>query len=329
MTVSQDWREQLRRITQGNQGGNRPRRQEASDAQRRQTSRQRGDQGGRGSDGGPSRGSSPTISGVRPVYGNGLTEVFHDGRVPPGSNSGLIYDRYVAIWSGAPSWKPADPVRRQFLDDVVKLARQEKQRVGPLLKALHERRNQLWQSQGARRLELSLTSPLVSGVGMTHPLTAGFVWDRNLGVPYMPGSSLKGAVRAWANPEQWGALEDGDFKRIFGKMEDTGAGSVVFHDLYPIEPPRLRVDLVNPHFKDYYQDGAPPGDWLEPEPAFFLTVAAGTRFVTALHPRAGAHSDDLELATRCLREALENMGLGAKTAVGYGRFLLADGNGTG
>lgn len=76
--------------------------------------------------------------------------------------------------------------------------------------------------------------------------------------------------------------------------------------------------MINPHFKGYYQDGVPSGDWLEP--AFFLTVGAGIRFVTALHPRAGAHSNDLDMVARCVREAFGNLGRGAKTAVGYGHF---------
>jgi len=329
--MSQDWRDQLRRFqrdrgpeghqpAQG-QGSQRGRRGDGTRERGSQLSREKGRQGGDR--------SWP----LRPIYSGGLEGVFQGGEPPQGANVGLVYDRYADIWKASRRDGSATDIhsdsslRHEFLKKMVGSgtatpgwARRELERIKPLLEAFHRRRSRLWQSIDALPLELVLSSPMVSGVGMTHALTAGFVWDRNLGVPYLPASSLKGATRAWANPEQWGALAKDDFDRIFGVMEDTGAGSVVFHDLYPLEPPTLRIDLINPHFKDYYQYGTPPGDWLEPEPAFFLTIAPGTRFVTALHPRTAAHSKDLDMAAKCVREALENLGLGAKTAVGYGRF---------
>lgn len=244
------------------------------------------------------------------------------GDMPATANIGLIYDRYADVWSGAPTWTRAS--NQRFLDDVIKHARRVAPRVAPLLQALHERRAILWRAVGARVLELSLAAPMVSGLGMTHALEAGFVWDRNLGIPYLPASSLKGVARAWAE-QGWAATEDQcAVPRIFGagpkEVGGDSVGSVVFHALYPIKPPRLRLDVVNPHFGDYYRGKSSAADYLEPIPTFFLTVAAREAFRTALHLRPGAPPGDVDLAEEWLRAALTTLGVGAKTGVGYGLF---------
>lgn len=260
---------------------------------------------------------------VRPVYDNGLTGVFREG-IPPTANTGLVYDRYSDQWSGAPDWKPDEPkgrrsIKQQFQDEVKQHAVGVIRHVRELLDGLHRRREALWAATGARRLELTLAAPLVSGLGMSHALEAGFVWDRNLGVPFLPGTSLKGAARAWA--EHWEGMDAGTARRVFSDTGDTGAGSMLFHALYPAEPPGLRVDVLNPHFGEYYRDSSePPGDWLSPVPVFFLTVPAETRWVTAVQPRRGAPDGDVTAAADCLAEALTALGAGAKTAVGYGLF---------
>ncbi len=284
----------------------------------------------------PRRGEASGVKRVRPVYGQGLSNVFRP-KPPSTANTGLLYDRYADIWSGAEAgWKPEESrhgqsVRQTYLVEIVEHAHGVAPHVSELLGALHERRKRLWQTVGAKEIELTLTAPLVSGLGMSHTLEAGFVWDRNLGVPYLPGSSLKGCARAWAL--KWGGLGEHDALRIFGDLRDTGSGSVVFHALYPMVPPHLRFDVLNPHFQDYYRSapsgGVAPGDWLSPVPVFFLAVPSGTRFLTALHLRVGSPSDDLSRAEQCLTEALAELGVGGKTAVGYGRFQAQSARGVG
>lgn len=57
----------------------------------------------------------------------------------------------------------------------------------------------------------------------------------------------------------------------------------------------------------------------------FLVVKAGQEFEFAMAPRAGARqgasaASDLARGFDLLKEALKVLGLGAKTAAGYGRF---------
>jgi CRISPR-associated protein Cmr6 len=167
---------------------------------------------------------------------------------------------------------------------------------------------------------------------MGHPLETGLVWHRTLGVPYLPGSSVKGLIRAWA--ERWGGSTDtGEVIRLFGpRGEDAKAhpstGALVVFDALPVQPPRLDVDIMNPHYAPYYQEGKPPADYHLPVPIFFLAVAPGQAFEFALAPRPGVYGReeaeqakaDLTTGMSLLQDALASIGAGGKTAVGYGYF---------
>lgn len=60
-------------------------------------------------------------------------------------------------------------------------------------------------------------------------------------------------------------------------------------------------------------------------PVYFLTVAAGTRWVFRLAPTARASTDDVATAFELLERGLRYLGAGAKTAVGYGQMEPASG----
>lgn len=114
------------------------------------------------------------------------------------------------------------------------------------------------------------------------------------------------------------------FRAIFGTT--ACAGQAVFLDAIPAAPPRLELDIMNPHVPDYYRDGGktPPTDWQNPVPVYFLTVAPGTEFQFAvgwrgrLDATGRAHR---ERAKTWLIAALTELGAGAKTGAGYGYFL--------
>jgi CRISPR-associated protein Cmr6 len=121
--------------------------------------------------------------------------------------------------------------------------------------------------------------------------------------------------------DQWRALVR-DFYTIFGTTEEKGR--VIFFDAYPTDAGRLKLepDILNPHYSDYYQKKTdkqgkpiPPADYLSPVPTYFLTVAKGSpfQFVVA--------SKNLDLAAKAkewLTCALKELGVGGKTAAGYG-----------
>lgn len=121
-------------------------------------------------------------------------------------------------------------------------------------------------------------------------------------------------------------------------------GNIVFFDAYPITVPKVVVDIMNPHYPDYYGEGTkPPADWQNPKPIFFLTIK-DTDFQFLFGIRKGCTAEERnqlkevefrhpgdnrnldkkgtveEVLNQLLEEALSNNGAGAKTSVGYGRM---------
>lgn len=158
------------------------------------------------------------------------------------------------------------------------------------------------------------------------------------GIPYIPASSIKGITRSWMIESHFEggeveAVQNPFFRMLFGgpPLNDLPAqqGRIQFFDAYPCEVPQLSVDIMTPHYSDYYSQQKPPVDSTDPKPIPFLTVSKG-RFHFALAideshniPQADSRFLDnipLDFAKATLLEALQIPGIGAKTAVGYGSW---------
>lgn len=183
--------------------------------------------------------------------------------------------------------------------------------------------------------EVTTNSPFITGLGSGHPTEVGMILDRNLGVPYIPASSIKGVMRlAYALNIAAGRdiVPDSELEKYFGTTDEQKKqgteekrGQLIFLDAYPIETVNLKVDIINPHYGKYYA-GANDKQPLEtdsPIPVKFLTVAKGTKFVfnCAFIPLNNAVCDPDEIKTM-FKTAFEKVGFGGKTAIGYGQFKL-------
>jgi|GEM_PF-1952399 len=188
-------------------------------------------------------------------------------------------------------------------------------------------------------VELASSWRVVTGLGIESAYEVGLCLHHTYGFPYLPGQTIKGVVRGHVIAEHFGknekaAAKDPGFVAVFG-CDDEGAGGefrrggVAFFDGLPKAPPKIAADIMNPHFGEYYKDGLPPGEYYNPVPVYFLAVEnLRVEFVIGLLPRAkpvvsGGKFDGqrcLDLAGQWLREALSGRGIGAKTAVGYGRM---------
>jgi CRISPR-associated protein Cmr6 len=244
----------------------------------------------------------------------------------PTAHAGLWYDKFCNVWEGtqSPGRSGCKIEAKRKLKWIKTVTRQP---VGhaALLSEYATRRRSMIAALGGRCLDLVTESRFVTGLGREHPVENGFAWHSTLGTPYLPGSSVKGIVRAWAHQPEAGAASD--WETIMGKLEQ--AGRVIFLDALPLEPVGLEPDVMTPHYADYYEgsnpDEHPPGDWLSPTPIPFLVVAPGAHFQFAVVPNTSGDACHLSSVEAWLREALAWMGGGAKTAVGYGRFV-PDGN---
>ena len=257
------------------------------------------------------------------------------------------------------------------------------------------------ESQGYKNLLDSIfrtSSRLIVGLGAAHALETSITLHHTYGIPYIPGSSFKGAVRAvafWRIVEKWKeSFGEDDFiahiteelseykgKSRLEKLQDAFNGSPIwsekkpkileelpeeaqklvaryqllfgvagfkglltFLDVYPKlegDAKVLEMDVMTPHYAKYYQKPSenPPADWYNPTPIPFLTVKPGVPFrVVVLYDewRAGLLQSDeaikpyaglmknLDEARKdvesLIEDAFTDLGIGAKTRLGYGRF---------
>jgi CRISPR-associated protein Cmr6 len=262
---------------------------------------------------------------MRPLYAE-LTSSKVDWQ---GGNTGLWYDKFCNEWKS--DWSGLEEEgKKNWIDTVAnKLWGDLKQ-----LEQATSRMTRLLEHHQQTPLYYRLESDFVTGLGREHPVENGFAWHHTLGTPYLPGSSVKGMVRAWA--EQWTDTSLEDIRRIFGpgsedlknnKNLKSSVGSVVFLDALPQKRVQLKADVMTPHYGPYYQDSSgktPPADWHSPNPIPFLVVEKDQTFVFGLLPRRNNEQGqkDCEAVKGWLKEALCWTGAGAKTAVGYGRFAV-------
>lgn len=182
----------------------------------------------------------------------------------------------------------------------------------------------LLESDRARVLEVQAVSPCVLWLAAPSPLELGFCLHHTYGLPYLPGSGLKGLARAGMTRALGGSVEEPprEVLQLFGEGGDEGhAGLVDFLDGIPIEADCLEPEVMSPHHPSYYQGKEEvPHDGEDPVPLYFLRIKPASRFEIALVGRRGASRRDLEKAEECLLQSLREMGLGGKTSSGYGLF---------
>ncbi len=152
-------------------------------------------------------------------------------------------------------------------------------------------------------------------------------------------------------PAEYWALQDKTFCKIFGTAKETKlknkegkefkvisplikegkptehSGSIIFFDAFPTQKPNIEPDIMNVHYPKYYDDKngtVAPTDFQDPRPIPFLTVK-NTPFQFVIGAKKEKlNNDNLKINEKTidwwLEKALENHGIGAKTAVGYGRM---------
>jgi CRISPR-associated protein Cmr6 len=194
---------------------------------------------------------------------------------------------------------------------------------------------------------------MVQGLGIESVYETSMTLHHVYGIPYIPASALKGVVRSWIIVNAYGgkeetAISDPRFCDWFGcpgelvldeiltdakdgkrkkrkyssHYKEARKGELMFFDAYPLNVPRLKTDVMNPHYGPYYSDktgNTPPADYHNPVPVFFLTVEETPfRFILGANKETLGQILKDKTVFDWLKDALQNHGIGAKTAVGYG-----------
>ncbi|WP_165966773.1 type III-B CRISPR module RAMP protein Cmr6 [Actinomadura sp. 7K507] len=171
-----------------------------------------------------------------------------------------------------------------------------------------------------RTLGLAAESAVVTGTGAGGVRDVGIELHGTYGWPILPGSTLKGVTREWARQLGFPAAR---ISEIFGsapKADEQIPGGVAFFDALPWRyGVEVTSQVLTPHTRGYRSaagDGPePPGEHINPVPIPFLGVERGW-FVTHL---AGPR-ELVDEAADLLADAVGELGVGAKTASGYGYF---------
>jgi CRISPR type III-B/RAMP module RAMP protein Cmr6 len=229
-----------------------------------------------------------------------------------------------------------------------------------MIKGVHQR--WLATTEGAARFTMTTRSRLIIGLGGKGALEFGITLHPVTGLPYIPGSALKGLCRNYTllkiaekrgvsplpPPDQpngdtkipselekldeelcdeANSSEDAKtYREMFGIQGE--AGHCIFFDavMSPLKADQaiFELDVMTPHFSEYYrsQGGISPHDADSPIPVTFITVSAGIEFSFAVKARKGAEASVLSNAVARLQSALSELGIGSKTAAGYGLFYL-------
>ncbi len=241
---------------------------------------------------------------------------------PPEGHAGLWFDKFCNTWRvNGNAWemkgKDENNPKLAWINSVTKGQLGEPHQLEEYVLRLAR----LVEKQGGRTILFKTESRFVTGLGRSHAIENGFAWHPTLGTPYLPGSSVKGMVRAWAEQEATPSPKKKTLERLLGKRDSVG--SLSFLDAVPAAPVQLEADVMTPHYAGWSAK-EPPGDWMSPTPIPFLATAARTSFLFGIVPHRAVAEDDLATVADWLREALAWAGAGAKTSVGYGRFRRDD-----
>lgn len=252
-----------------------------------------------------------------------------DGELQKYTGEEINYDK-----NGKPKW---EKLNDDYIEELAKAGNRLLKQTTSLLSNIHKHQKDYidsLKSQGITTLsvEAKTISPFITGLGAGHPTETGMILDRNLGVPYIPASSVKGVLRlacainiARNKGTNEVDLDDELLVKYFGSESDSKPkrGQLVILDVYPKTITRLDIDIMNPHNQNYYSGKSKqPVETESPKPIKFLTVPKGTEFVFnfAFIPLKNEDKYDENELNEIIDTAFKTVGFGGKTSIGYGRF---------
>ena len=255
------------------------------------------------------------------------------------THPGLWLEKYLRN-----SKKGDSSAKQTLVDEVIRATKGVRERATEDIRELYRDYFQRYKEALASRPGLTFAAKgrtvgrLSVGLGASAVLETSITLHRTYGVPYIPGSALKGlassyAAKYWKDKGWSRSFDGGKTKRgnlqelIFGTTDESGL--VIFFDALP-DPGgedvwELNPDVITVHHPDYYQGkNKPPADWDSPTPVPFITARGTFHFFLGLVPlpesELEAGKKVLTLAGKLLQQALEKEGVGAKTTIGYGHF---------
>ena len=127
-----------------------------------------------------------------------------------------------------------------------------------------------------------------------------------LGFPFIPGSSMKGALRSYLT-----SIKYKDIEELLG--DPSKSSKIVITDAYPVDTEKkgiMEPDVITPIYRDPREHRA------SPVPIIYPVVAKGVKFrffIALKEPRKNLEEEVRKWVSEVMDE-----GIGGKTTVGYG-----------
>ncbi|MBA2395427.1 MAG: type III-B CRISPR module RAMP protein Cmr6 [Ktedonobacteraceae bacterium] len=235
-----------------------------------------------------------------------------------GTHAGLWLDKYIGDQR-----REENESRRNLVNEVADLPEPAE------YAAFYTRWQTMLKEGRAETREVRVRGRMVVGLGSESLLEASISLHRTYGVPYIPGSALKGLAASYAHHRLGEGWRKGEtlHRIIFGDTDE--AGYITFFDALLIPGTgrggrALAPDVITVHHQKYYQNAeAVPSDSDDPNPIPFLS-ATGDYLLALAAPDFREQTRWVDLTFQILAEALEKLGIGAKTSSGYGRMTFLD-----
>lgn len=165
--------------------------------------------------------------------------------------------------------------------------------------------------------KVKLTSNLAIGLGEASVDGVSINFHNIYKVPFIPASSIKGAFRCYIKEKYDDSV---NLTKIFGNQEKEG--KLIILDSYPTEY-SIKADIMNQHYKSYYNDGNVLGSTDDPTPILFPVVIKESQFKFLMFSDKDTYMINGE-QTINIKDEFKNFlnegCLGAKSSVGYGRM---------
>lgn len=250
------------------------------------------------------------------------------------TNAGLWLDKFIVRQDDVLVAYSQKQAKQTLVDEVSQI------KVPPIYEHFY---NETW-LKSFKKIEkhyIEISGRMIVGLGAESVLETSITLHRIYGVPYIPGSALKGLAASYAHRfmgEGWNK-ESKDKNKKIGKAHELmfgsqdSAGYVIFHDAlyvpnsYGKNP--LATDILTVHHQKYYQgkdsqgNYPPPADWDNPVPIPLLSAQGQYLLIVSANSGDAKFDEKMtKLAIQILGLALEQEGIGAKTSSGYGRAKI-------
>lgn len=168
-----------------------------------------------------------------------------------------------------------------------------------------------------------LENRMFLGMGTASPIEAGISLHHTYGIPYIPGSAIKGVLHHYAQEVK---IDEEIQNLIFGRQanqtdrrDSRSSGYVIFNNAWwiPQGKPALTPEVITVNTQEYYNKKGTTKlhpDFEKPNPNPQIAIQGSFLFSIEGDKKLARYTIEI------LKKVLQNRGIGGKISSGYGYF---------